>query len=183
MSGVVFWGLTNKDIGNVLWNGVTYLAVGYAGQAVGAIANLAAEKIFLPNDPKDEFYDMKFWTCIVLGAGAGFAASVFIAHRLPFVEIAGETALKSLVIGLATSAVGQKLSSYSIGILEPDPSNFLASQSNQILGRVPAILGNVPMMGAWGYFGPWILYMPALINSICGSIFSNAYYKDPSSFF
>jgi membrane protein YqaA with SNARE-associated domain len=182
MSGAVFWGLTNKDIGNVVWNGVTHLAVSYAGTAVGAIVNLTAKKFFLPDDHYDESYTMKSWACTVIGAGAGLAASVSVAHRLPFVAIAGEKALKSLIIGMATSAIGC-LASYSIGLLGPDPTKSFASQSFQILQNVPSRLGRVPALGSWGYFRPWILYVPAFIGSVTGSLLSNKYYKNPSLLF
>jgi hypothetical protein len=164
MSNAVFWGLTNKDFENVLWNGVTYLAVGYAGKAVGAIVTLASEKFLFPNDKSATF--MQLSNSKILGIVVGTFASVSLAQRLPFITLTGQTALKSLVIGLVTGAVG----------------NFASNQIG-ILGPVPSRLGILPFVsGMFGYFGPWILYLPAIGGSIDGSFLARDYYNEPSSF-
>ena len=180
MSNAVFWGLTNKDFENVLWNGVTWLAVTYAGGAVGAIVTLASEKFLFPNDKPAG--DQEPSISRVLGIVTGtIVASVSVANRLPFVEIAGKTAAKSFFIGIATFTVGA-LAARSIGKLVPAPSGFLASQSMKILRKMPGTLGLVPLFGAAGYFGSWILYVPAF-HSVTGSVHCDKIYEDPSSFF
>src|SRR5258708_25725513 len=118
MCNAGFWGLTKVDFENVLWNGVTWLAVGYAGKAVGAIVALASEKILLPNGiTVDKGSDgIKLLACKAVALGAGIAASVSVSNRLPFVAIAGQTALKSMVIGFGVTVVGYFVSR-SIGVL------------------------------------------------------------------
>ena len=167
MSNAVFWGLTNKDFENVLWNGVTWLAVGYAGKAVGAIVAIASEKILLPNriDANKGSDAIKILACKAVALGAGIAESVSVSNRLPFVAIAGQTALKSFVIGMAVSAVG-----------------YFASLSIGVVSMVPSIPGWVPSCGAFGYFEPWILYFPAVYNSWNASMDPDQYFRDPSSF-
>jgi hypothetical protein len=167
MSNAVFWGLTNKDFENVLWNGVTWLAVGYAGKAVGAIVAIASEKILLPNRINlDNGSDgIKILACKAVAIGAGIAASVSVSNRLPFVAIAGQTALKSFVIGMGVSFVG-----------------YFVSRSIGVVSIAFGIPGWVPACGALGYFGPWILYLPAVSNSWNASMDPDQYFKDPSSF-
>ena len=164
MSGAVFWGLTNQDFGNIVMKGVTIYAVAYTGKAVGAIVTLASEKFLFPNDKSATI--MQLSNSRILGAVAGLFVSNSVAHRLPFITLTGQTALKSLVIGLVTGAVG----------------NFASNQIG-ILGPVPSRLGILPFVsGMFGYFGPWILYLPAISNSIAGSFLANVHYNDPSSF-
>ncbi len=46
MSNAVFWGLTNKDFENALWNGLSQTAVCIGGALVAAIANSLTNKDF-----------------------------------------------------------------------------------------------------------------------------------------
>ncbi len=119
MSNAVFWGLTNQDFGNIVMKGVTIYAVGYAGKGVAAIVTLASEKFLYPNDKSATI--MQLSTSRILGIVVGTIASVSLAQRLPFITLTGQTALKSLVIGLVTGAVGN-FASKQIGILGPVPS-------------------------------------------------------------
>jgi hypothetical protein len=140
-NNVFFWGLTYKDFGNSIWNGVYETAAFGAGFAAAGVANLIVLSLLgTEEEPhrgqRNGISVPKLLLGTVISIGAGVAASVYAANRLPHVTFVAEKALKFLAITMLTGWTGV----------------------------IPAITGG----GMWGYFGRKVLYVSGSVGAIGG---------------
>ncbi len=109
MSNVIFWGLTGADFENSLWNGIYELSALGTGFAVAGVTNTVMQLVMNDNSARhNRKLSSKPIFCTMLSVGAGVAASVFVAHRLPHVTFVAEKAFKFLIIfmvGMFTAVI------------------------------------------------------------------------------
>jgi len=99
-SNVFFWSLTYRDFQNSLSNSIYKTTTFLAGAAVASATGILID---LFNKRRNREPGDKPLAGRLIALGAGIAASIYVANRLPYVTFTAEKSLKLLVLTIVAA--------------------------------------------------------------------------------